>query len=231
MVVGRGTTCRVEIVSNDGSLAASSINEKKRALERAGLDQPMRLACQLKPVANLSVTPLMNPETDFDVVEKAQEAVMLFEDLRNFTKLSETTLPYDVIYIFNKYDATCGKAIEANSGRLDKFIGDRIMAISEVSDSIEVNCKGAVKAASEISKQIKMLSQDLSKEFSAELKCRMGIHTGQSIVGMMGYGDTVSRTAISDNVNVASRLEQMTKAYNSELIISKKVAAQAGLKK
>ena len=93
----------------------------------------------------------MNPETDFDVVGKEQETVMLFVDLRNFTKLSETTLPYDVIYILNNYDATCGKAIEANSGRLDKFIGDRIMAISEVSDSIEVNCKRAVKAASEIS--------------------------------------------------------------------------------
>ena len=93
-----------------------------------------------------------------------------------------------------------------------------------------MNCKAAVKAASEISKQIKMLSQDLSKEFSAELKCGMGIHSGQSIVGMMGYGDTVSRTAIGDNVNVASRLEQMTKAYNSELIISKQVAEQAALK-
>ncbi len=233
---GRCTTCRVKIVSNDGSLPEPSIHEK-RALERARLDQSMRLACQLKPVANLSVTPLMNPETYFDVVGKAQElsgkeqeTVILFVDLRNFTKLSETTLPYDVVYILNKYYATCGKAIEANSGRLDKFIGDGIMAIFEASDSIEMNCKAAVKAASEISKQIKMLSQDLSKEFSAELKCGMGIHSGQSIVGMMGYGDTVSRTAIGDNVNVASRLEQMTKAYNSELIISKQVAEQAALK-
>ena len=58
----------------------------------------------------------------------------------------------------------------------------------------------------------------------------MAIHTGQSIVGMMGYGDTVSRTAIGDNVNVASRLEQMTKAYNSELIIFKQVAKQAAPK-
>jgi adenylate cyclase len=140
-------------------------------------------------------------------------------------------LPYDVVYILNKYYATCGKAIEANSGRLDKFIGDGIMAIFEASDSIEKNCKEAVKAASEISKQIKLLSTDLSKEFSAELKCGMGIHTGQSIVGLMGYGDTVSRTAIGDNVNVASRLEQMTKAYNSELIISKQVAEKAKLKK
>ena len=62
------------------------------------------------------------------------------------------------------------------------------------------------------------------------MECGMGIHTGQSIVGMMGYGDTVSRTVISDHVNVASRLEQMTKAYNSELIISKQVAKQAALK-
>ena len=58
----------------------------------------------------------------------------------------------------------------------------------------------------------------------------MGIYTGQSIVGMMGYGDTVRQTAIGDNVNVASRLEQMTKAYNSELIISKQVAERAALK-
>ena len=79
--------------------------------------------------------------------------------------------------------------------------------------------------------RIRLLSTDLSKEFSAELKCGMGIHTGQSIVGLMGYGDTVSRTAIGDNVNVASRLEQMTKAYNSELIISKQVAEKAKLKK
>lgn len=104
------------------------------------------------------------------------------------------------------------------------------MAIFEASDSIEMNRKRGVKAASEISKQIKMLLQDLSKEISAEVKCGMAIHTGQSIVGMMGYGDTVSRTAIGDNVNVASRLEQMTKAYNSDLIIFKQVAKQAALK-
>ena len=75
---------------------------KKKALEWAGLNQSMRLACQLKPVANLSVAPLMNRETDFDVVGKAQETVILFVDLRNFIKLSETTLPYDVVYILNK---------------------------------------------------------------------------------------------------------------------------------
>ena len=92
-----------------------------------------------------------------------------------------------------------------------------------------MNCKNSVKAASEISEQIKRLSEELIEEFSAELRCGMGINTGQSIVGMMGYGEAVSRTAIGDNVNVASRLEQMTKVYNAELVISQLVAEKANL--
>ena len=232
---GRCTTCRVKVVSCEGKLPIANVHES-RALKRAGLDQSIRLACQLKPKNNITITPLLNPKSDFDVVGKAQElsgkeqeTVILFVDLRNFTKMSETTLPYDVVYILNKYYATCGQVIEANNGRLDKFIGDGIMAIFEADEAIEMNCKNAVKAASEISEQIKRLSEELIKEFSAELRCGMGIHTGQSIVGMMGYGEAVSRTAIGDNVNVASRLEQMTKVYNAELVISQLVAEKANL--
>ena len=81
-----------------------------------------------------------------------------------------------------------------------------------------------MKAAADFSSKIKKLSDELNGEFSAELSRRMGIHTGQSIVGMMGDAEAISRTAIGDNVNVASRLEQMTKTYNSKLVISKLVA-------
>ena len=133
------------------------------------------------------------------------------------------------MYILNRYYATCGRAIENNSGRLDKFIGDGVMAIFEAAETVEENCRNAVKAASKISEQMKVLGKELKVEFSADVKCGMGIHTGQSIVGMMGYGEAFSRTAIGDNVNVASRLEQMTKAYSSELVISKLVAEKANI--
>ena len=86
-----------------------------------------------------------------------------------------------------------------------------------------------MKAAADFSSKIKKLSDELNGEFSAELSRRMGIHTGQSIVGMMGDAEAISRTAICDNVNVASRLEQMTKTYNSELVIAKLVADNTGL--
>lgn len=232
---GRCTTCRIKVVSHEGDLPEANVHEL-RAINRAGLDQSIRLACQLKPTSNLVVTPLLNPTNEFDVVGKAgelsgkeQETVILFVDLRNFTKLSEQNLPYDVVYILNKYYAACGEIIETNAGRLDKFIGDGIMAIFEAKETMEDNCKNALKAASQISTKLKKLSAELTEEFSAELKCGMGIHAGQSIVGMMGYGEAITRTAIGDNVNVASRLEQMTKQYNSELVISKFVADKANL--
>ena len=160
---------------------------------------------------------------------KEQETVILFVDLRNFTKLSEQNLPYDVVYILNKYYAACGQVIEENNGRLDKFIGDGVMAIFDSLNTMEQNCKSALRSASQISEQISSLSLETDEEFAAELKCGMGIHAGQSIVGMMGYGEAVSRTAIGDNVNIASRLEQMTKQYKAELVISKFVADNAKL--
>ena len=110
------------MVSYEGPLPNAGVHEA-RALNRARLNHSLRLACQLKPSSNLVITPLMNPKSEFDVVGKAQElsgkkqeTVILLVDLRNFTKLSEDTLPYCVVYILNKYYASCGQVIEANGG-------------------------------------------------------------------------------------------------------------------
>ena len=87
------------------------------------------MACQLRPTNDISVVPLLNPNSSvqnlknlLNLTGKEQETVILFVDLRDFTKLSETALPYDVVYILNKYYAACGEVIEKNNGRLDKFI-------------------------------------------------------------------------------------------------------------
>ena len=148
---GRCTTCRVNIASFEGSLPEPNAIEAT-AIERAGLDDGVRLACQLKPTMNLTVTPLVNPENSLvnassrqSLSGKEQETVVLFIDLREFTKLSEKKLPYDVVYILNKYYSVCGKIIEDQGGRLDKFIGDGIMAIFDTSSNINENCRNAVR--------------------------------------------------------------------------------------
>lgn len=199
-----------------------------------GIDDDMRLACQLRPKQNLSVAPLLNPENSLASITSAraltgkeQQTVILFVDIREFTKIAEHNLPFDVVYILNKYYAVCGKIIEANGGRLDKFIGDGIMAIFDNTTDIHQNCFNAVEAASKISKSMTELNAELKSDFDEEMRFGMGIHAGETIVGMMGYGKTVSETAVGDNVNVAARLEELTKSYKCQLVISKYVAEKA----
>ena len=234
---GRCTTCRVKIVSGLEGITKPNAHENK-IIERLGFDSDVRLACQLKPTQNLSVLPLINPETKHvkartpvGLSGKEKETVVVFIDLRDFTKLSESKLPYDVVYILNKYYSVCGEIIERNKGRLDKFIGDGIMAIFDGSDQLNENCKNSMKAATEISKSIKVLNNQMKSDFSEELRFGIGIHVGNTIVGMMGYGETVTETVVGDNVNIASRLEELNKKYKTELVVSKDVLDSAKINK
>ena len=226
---GRCTTCRVKVVTEIEDVSEPNAHEA-RVIERLGLDADVRLACQLKPSKNLSVIPLINPETKeiktrsaVGLSGKEKETVVVFIDLREFTKLSEKKLPYDVVYILNKYYSVCGEIIENNKGRLDKFIGDGIMAIFDGSENSSENCKNSIKAAQLISNAIKDLNNEMKSDFSEELRFGIGIHVGNTIVGMMGYGETVTETVVGDNVNIASRLEELNKKYGSELVVSKDV--------
>ena len=231
----RCTTCRIHVVSHEGDLPVPTAIESN-AIERAGLEADVRLACQLKPTKDLTIIPLVNPANSLDgatnrraLSGKEQETVVLFIDLRDFTKLSEKKLPYDVVYILNKYYSVCGKIIEEQGGRLDKFIGDGIMAIFDSSADANENCRNAVKSGVQISKDMKSLNDEMKINFSEEIRFGMGIHSGDAIVGLMGYGKTFTETVVGDNVNVASRLEELTKNYKAELVLSKYVAEKANL--
>ena len=157
------------------------------------------------------------------------ETVILFCDLRGFTKLSDDRLPFDVVFLLNKYFKLVTEAVEGNQGRIDKFIGDGVMAIFDIAKTQADRCKNSLKAASEISASLQNLNIELAGEQVDPLKIGIGIHAGTAILGKMGYGTASSETAIGDTVNVASRLEQLTKVYSCELIISKEVAASAKL--
>ena len=87
------------------------------------------------------------------------------------------------------------------------------MAIFDGANDLNTNCKNSIKAATEISSGIKNLNNQMQSDFSEELRFGIGIHVGNTIVGMMGYGETVSETAVGDNVNIASRLEELNKKF------------------
>jgi adenylate cyclase len=143
--------------------------------------------------------------------------------------LSEGRLPYDIVFVLNRYFAAMGRAVEAAGGRVDKFIGDGVMALFGVDTGAKEGCRAALSAAREMAHRMVELNATLAGELTMPLRIGIGIHVGPAIVGEIGYGAATTITAIGDPVNTASRLEELTKEYQCELIVSADVITAAGL--
>jgi adenylate cyclase len=232
---GQCSTCRVQVVTAEGTLPAIGTLEQ-RTLIRIKPEPGVRLACQLRPTGNLTVAPLLVAMPDTIVPANSQEVspgrerdiAVLFCDLRNFTTLTESRLPFDIVFLLNRYFAVVGNAVEQTGGHLDKFIGDGAMALFGINATPEEGCRQALAAARLIIAGIEELNIELAKDFSTQLQIAIGIHTGHAVVGTLGYGRTKNMTAIGDTVNVASRLESVAKQFNVPLVISEPVARLSG---
>ncbi len=233
---GRCSTCRIRI-SRGLSRQPPPSEAEQRVLRRVGAPPNVRLACQLRPTSDIAVTPLLpaSAQARDGFAELSylagQERVIavLFADLRTFTGIAEEKLPYDLVFLLNSYFEAVGKAITGAGGVVDKFIGDGVMALFGVDRGPEEGSRQALAAARAMIANVDALSRALAAELAEPLKIGVGIHCGPAIVGRMGYGSTVHLTAIGDTVNVASRLQDATKEYNCQLIISQEVACRAGL--
>lgn len=232
---GRCSTCRIRVRAAHPGLPPPAEDER-RVLSRIGATPNVRLACMLRPAVEVQVTPLLPPFaqapdglTRVDFAQGSErEIAILFADIRGFTALSEGRLPYDIVFILNRYFSAMGRAIESSGGRVDKFIGDGIMALFGVTEDPADGCRDALAAARLMSQRLIELNLSLSGELDAPLRIGIGIHVGPVIVGEMGYGSATSITAIGDSVNTASRLEGLTKEFTAELVVSAETLDRAG---
>jgi adenylate cyclase len=163
------------------------------------------------------------------LVGQERTIAVLFADLRSFTGIAERKLPYDLVFLLNSYFDTVGESITSAGGMVDKFIGDGVMALFGIETGPERGCRQALDAAKRMVEQVNALSRSLAEELPEPLRIGIGIHCGPAVVGRMGYGETVHVTAIGDTVNVASRLQDLTKEYSCQLVISDEVAKRSGL--
>ena len=233
---GRCSTCRIKVEGAKEAIPAPAPEEAK-LLNRVGAAPDVRLACQLRPHGDLRVAPLLPATAQArDALRRPgylhgaeREVAILFGDLRAFTQLSEKKLPYDLVFLLNRYFAEMGHAVEAAGGHIDKFIGDGVMALFGLDSGVEAGCREALAAAKDMAERLQSLNRALIHDLPAALRIGIGIHTGPAIVGEMGYGTAVSITAVGDAVNTASRLEALTKTYGCELVISEAVVRHAGI--
>ena len=233
---GRCSTCRVRVMRGADYLPAATVDEL-RVLGRVGAPVHVRLACQVRPLRDLAVVPLVpagaGPRDAVGLADhrEGQELTIavLFADLRGFTRLAERKLPYDVVFILNRYFEAVGGAITDAGGTVNQFTGDGVMALFGVDGGAEEGCRQAVRAAAAMIARVHELSRTLAEDLDAPLRLGIGIHTGPTVVGRMGYADTTYLTAVGDTVHVAARLEALTKDYACELVLSEEVAARAGV--
>jgi adenylate cyclase len=233
---GRCSTCRVRVGDGADHLPPPGPDEA-RVLARIGAPDRVRLACQLRPARDLAVVPLLpaaaGPQDVRVQVNPGQgterDVAVLFADLRAFTQMSEGRLPYDVVFLLNQYFKAMGQAVEAQGGRVDKFIGDGIMALFGVDHELATACRQALAAARAMAFALEQLNHELAHDLHAPLRIGIGLHVGPAILGQMGYRRATSLTAIGDTVNVAARLEALTKEFDVQMVVSSRLAEHAGI--
>lgn len=235
---GRCSTCRVRIGGEDRQRLPAASPEEAKVLARVGAPANVRLACQLHPPpGHYRVTPLLPAAAGpVEAYRRQPQAhggeryiAVLFADIRGFTTISEGKLPYDVVFILNRYFRATGQAVEAAGGRLDKFIGDGVMAIFGLNHDPQTACRQALDAARRMALALDDLNEAMSGDLDMPLRIGIGIHSGPAIVGEMGYARAAQITAIGDTVNTASRLESLTKEFAVELVVSQELLDRAGI--
>jgi adenylate cyclase len=138
-------------------------------------------------------------------------------------------LPFDTVFIVNRFLGAVSQAVIACGGQPNQFVGDGQLALFGLATGPQTACRQALRAAAMISVNVDELNQALSHDLHEPIRFGIGIHGGEVIIGDIGYRDHMVFTALGDAVNVAARLQDMTKNLGCEAIVSDEVRSTAGL--
>ncbi len=233
----RCSTCRIRVISDCKALPAPSKREAF-VLSRIGATDPsIRLACQLRPTEDLDFFQLFLPHATSanahashpQRIGQERYLACMFVDMRGSTRLAEQRLPFDTVFIVNRFLNAVSQAVVACGGEPNQFVGDGELALFGLHTNRQTACRQALKAAAMIAANMEELNQFFSDDLREPIGFGIGIHGGEVIVGDIGYRDHMVFTALGDAVNVTARLQDMTKSLSCEVILSEEVRTTAGL--
>jgi adenylate cyclase len=157
---------------------------------------------------------------------KEVEIVALFVDLRESTRLATGRLPYDALFIFDRYIQAVTAAVRQNLGYVTSIAGDGVMSVFHADANVPDATRGAWNAALQIWRAVDTLNQELAGELSAPLRVGMGLHVGLAVVGFIGSDADRSLQFLGDTGNLAAKLEDHTKHLDCVLVASTEAVAR-----
>jgi adenylate cyclase len=232
----RCTTCRVMVTLGLEALPEPQAQEQA-ALNRIQASPGTRLACQIRPTGDIAIMPLFAADVnaiDGHVrggLEGSERLItVVFVDPRGSTTIGEARLPYDVLYLLNRFFGEMTRALVATNGHYSQFTGDGLMALYGLHEADpRKGAADALRGAGEMLVRLERLNRQLRNEMSQPLKIGIGIHHSEAIVGAMGPPKSQIISAIGDTVNTCARLESLTKEFDVPIIVSRQAAEAAGL--
>ena len=234
----RCSTCRIRVLSDISALPPPSGREAF-VLDRVGVtaNPSIRLACQLRPDSDISVIPILPSSMNANLLRKGRRmnigkehyVVSMFVDMRGSTKLAEARLPFDVVFLINRFLAAVSQAALDAGGQPNQFIGDGTLALFGLECAPETACRQAMRAAARVAANVDQMNRQLKADLREPIQYGIGIHGGEVIVGDIGFKDHTVFTALGDPVNVAARLQDLTKTLNCRAVISEEVCVTADL--
>ena len=234
---GRCTTCRIRGLRGVDTLPSPSASEQA-LLDRLHAGPSVRLACQLRLSSDTAVLPLLPPDIGasetgrrdyFKASDIERFVAIMFVDIRRSTALVEKRLPYDVVFLLNQFFYAVAGAVVDTGGMPNQFVGDGMMAIFGIDAGPREACSQALVAAQLMHSRLADMNRTLADELPEPIAIGVGLHAGNVILGELGYRDRFLLTAIGDSVHVAARLQELTKDYGCQLVVSDIVAATAGV--
>ncbi len=230
------STCRIMVFEG---LEHCAPRTRKEALlaDRLGFAPEVRLACQTTVAGDVTVRRLVLDARDEAQVDQRTKRIaatpigdqrfvaILFADMRRFTSMTESLLPYDVIHLLNRYFREMDQVIQGHGGYIASFVGDGLMAIFGAEDTTTPSetALSAVQAGIEMLDKVNDLGPYVEWLHGRELDVSIGIHCGTAVVGLVGGLSSSSVTAVGDVVNTASRIEAANRVLDTSFIISEDV--------
>ncbi len=168
-----------------------------------------------------------NPER-YSMQARAEELTVMFCDLRGFTTMSETMAPLDVQGLLNTVLSRLSQVIRGHEGTIDKYMGDCVMAFWGAPVTSTAHARGALLAALDMVDSMRQFNLERAAAGLSEVSVGIGLNTGVMSVGNMGSDVRRAYTVIGDAVNLASRLEALTRSYGVDLVVSESTRDQVG---